>query len=304
MSYIQRQDGDDLEDTIDQCFFYCQAHCWDYDNPVFYDAHEHELDSHIPPYEDSHYFKFDVISKVKTKKSPDYALLRPFFGWFSPAVLRKTFEHTNQYERLPTGTLLERSFKSHNQVLNVSRRNEPIACDTVHADTPAVDNGSTLDVLIVGNNPHKTDVYGIKHAKKFVNNLEDNIIQPGGPYKLISNSAQVIISTEVKDILRTLCISDCKNEPNQQQQNPAKRHYQTVKTSSNRLMQRTAALGNTWLLCITYVRYILNHTLSVTTHNVSLTHFTGVTMDISVLLKIPFWQKAYYQKVDTELPPE
>jgi hypothetical protein len=36
--------------------------------------------------------------------------------------------------------------------------------------------------------------------------LEDNMIQRVAPHKLISNSAQVIVSNKVQDILRTLCI--------------------------------------------------------------------------------------------------
>ena len=94
MSYFQHQYGDDLMDNIDQCVFHSKTHCWDKDNPVFYNSYDYAFAIHIPP---------------------------------------------------------------------------------------AVDNGSTLDVLFVGKTHHRSDVYGIKHDKKFVNNLEDNIIQPGTP---------------------------------------------------------------------------------------------------------------------------
>jgi hypothetical protein len=37
----------------------------------------------------------------------------------------------------------------------------------------------------------------------------------------------------------------------------------------------------------------------MTTGNVPLTHLTGTTVDISVLLRLYFWQKVYYKAVDS-----
>jgi hypothetical protein len=90
-----------------------------------------------------------------------------------------------------------------------------------------------------------TDGYGIKTDKQYVNTLEDTVIQRGAPHKLISDSAQVIIGKKVQDILRALCISHWQSEPHQQHQNAAERHYQTIKRSANRLLDRTGAPANT-----------------------------------------------------------
>ena len=79
---------------------------------------------------------------------------------------------------------------------------------------------STAAVLFVGTKTQVTDVYGIKTDKRFVNTLEDNIIQRGAPHKLLSDRAQVIISNKVLDILCTLLIGNWKSYPQQQQQNP------------------------------------------------------------------------------------
>ena len=170
--------GLDLDNTIDKCVYHAHS------SKIlpFLDALEHET---------SHENDEDRIvsppPRLVNKKCPDYQALRPFFGWLSTDVIKDTFEHTTQYARITTGTLLKRVFKSANPALNVHRRNEPVAADIVYADTPAVDNGSTAAVLFVGTESLVTDTYGIKTDKQFVNTLEDNIREQGAPHKLISN---------------------------------------------------------------------------------------------------------------------
>jgi hypothetical protein len=177
--------------------------------------------------------------KVITTKEPNYEALRPKFGWLSADIVKKTYDNTTQYARIPASTILKRTFRSPNPALNVHRRNEPVACDVVYADVPAISDGSVAAVLFTGTETHVTDIYGIKNDREFVNTLEDNIRQRGAPTKLISDRGQVEISKKVLDILRTLCISDWQSEPRQQQQNPAERRYQTVKTTANRVLDRS-----------------------------------------------------------------
>ena len=112
----------------------------------------------------------------------------------------------------------------------------------------------------MGTDTQVTDVYGIKLDKQFVNTLEDNITYRGAPHKLISDSAQVIIGNKVQDILCTLCITSWQSEPYQQQQNPAERHYQPIKRAAKRVLDCTGAPSYTWLLCLEYVCFLLNHT--------------------------------------------
>jgi hypothetical protein len=100
----------------------------------------------------------------------------------SPDIIKKTFIHTTQYARLPTGTTLKRAFKSPNPALNVTRCNEPVACDIVYADVPATDYGSIAAVIYVGTDTQVTDVCGIKTDKQFVKTLEDNFTYCGAPH--------------------------------------------------------------------------------------------------------------------------
>ena len=301
LSYFERHNGDQLDDIIDQCVFAAQTSS-NMPEPQFYDAHEIEVDE--TPGDILPLVPTPFIPKVTTRRDPDYHKLRPFFGWFSPDIIKLTFQHTTQYARLPTGTMLKKAFKSPNPALNVYRRSENVACDIVYSDVSAIFDGSTAAVIFVGVTTQVTDVYGIKRDSQFVNTLEDNIIQRGAPNKLISDRAQVLISHKVEDILRTLCINNWQSEPHQQHQNPAERRYQTVKNCANRLLDRTGAPASTWLLCLQYVCFLLNHSYNMTIKNVPLTLLTGTTVDISPLLRFYFWQPVYYKLSESSFPSE
>jgi transposase InsO family protein len=69
----------------------------------------------------------------------------------------------------------------------------------------------------------------MKSPAQFPGGLTDEIITCGAPTKLISDSARVETSKEIRSILCTYGISSWQSEPYQQQQNPAERRYQTVK---------------------------------------------------------------------------
>ena len=92
-------------------------------------------------------------------------------------------------------------FKSRFPALNVHRRNEPVATDTVFSDTPAIEDGSTMAQFFVGRQSLFCDVYGMKSKREFVNALEDNIRYRGAMDKLVSDMAQEEISRKVKDII-------------------------------------------------------------------------------------------------------
>ena len=297
--FLGRTTTDPLEDTIDQCVYLAQAATL-FDQPYFFDANEHETnpeDNPAPPPIKS------LPVQVETVE-PAYDKLRPMFGWVSAERIKRTFQHTTQYARMPQGTLLKRMYKSPNPALNVHRRSEPVACDIVYSDTPAVDNGSTSAVIFVGTKTNVTDAYGIKTDKQFINTLEDNIRERGAPTKLISDRAQVEISNKVLDMLRVLFVASWQSEPHQQHQNYAERRYQAIKTATNRVMDRTGAPAMTWLLCLCYVCLLYNHLYDDTLKQVPLTALLGITVDISALLCFHFWQKVHYKHVESTFPSQ
>ena len=109
-------------------------------------------------------------------------------------------------------------------------------------------------------------MFEIKSDKKFVNTLEDSIQQHGVIDKLRNDSAQVEITSQVKDILRTYAIDNWISESGEQKQKPAERKYQQVKHTTNHMMERTGSSANTWLLAIIYVCYLIFHTASQKLH--------------------------------------
>jgi hypothetical protein len=213
--------------------------------------------------------------------------MRPLFAWLLTDVIKGTFARTTQMARMPISETLKNLkdfFKSMYPALNVQRRNEPVATDTVYSDTPAIDNGSTSAQLYFGTKSTLTDVYGMKTDKQFVNTLEYNIREWGAMDSLLSDSAQVEISNKVKTILRNLFIRSWQSELYKQQQNPAERRFKTVKRVNNNVLDRTGVPAYTWLLCLMYVCYVLNRTYNETINGIPLTVATGQQADISPLL--------------------
>ena len=226
------------------------------------------------------------------------------FAWLPTDIIKRTYELTTQYARIPMSTLLKKRYSSPNPALNVHRRDENVATDTVFADTPAVDCGVTSAQFFVGCESLVCDIYPMKSSKQFVNTLEDNIRERGAMNKLISDSAQVEISNKVKDILRTLIIGDWQSEPYYQHQNPAERRFQTVKRTANTVLDRTGARPSTWLLCMLYVIFVLNHTFCNSIKALPLQRLNKSTTDISPLLFFGFWKKVYYIHDGSNFPSE
>ena len=70
---------------------------------------------------------------------------------------------------------MKRHLKSRNPALNVPRRHESVATDTIFSDTPAVDSGVKQAQVFVGRDSLVADLNPMRSGKQFVNTLEDNI---------------------------------------------------------------------------------------------------------------------------------
>ena len=139
---------------------------------------------------------------------------------------------------------MKKHLKSRNPALNIPRRHEPVATDTVFSDTPAVDIDVKQAQVFVGRDTLVADAYPMKSGKQFVNTLEDNIRRRGAMDKLLSDSAKTEISNKVMDILRTYHISNWHSEPYHQNQNPAEWRYRTIKSWTNTVVNRSGAPAN------------------------------------------------------------
>ena len=96
---------------------------------------------------------------------------------------------------------MKRHLKSRNPALNVPRRHEAVATDTVFSDTPAVDSGVKQAQVFVCRDTLVADAYPMKSGKQSVNTLEDNIRRRGAMDKLLSDSAKTEISNKVRTFL-------------------------------------------------------------------------------------------------------
>ena len=85
-----------------------------------------------------------LINNTTTfKQAPEYAKMQPFFSWLPVKVIKKTFESTTQYARTPASAVLYKYYKAPCPALNMLRRDEPVAIDTVYCNTPAIDDRVT-----------------------------------------------------------------------------------------------------------------------------------------------------------------
>ena len=201
-------------------------------------------------------------------------------------------------------TILKKRYKSPYPALNVHRRDEPVATNTVFSDTPAIDGGETCARIFVGTKSFVTNVEGMKTESQFVNTLEDNIRRRGAPNKLISDRAQVEISTKVKDILHNLHILDWQSEPYQQHQNACERRYQTIKSVTNTILDRTGSPAYLWLLCLMYICFLHNNVAAPNNGAVPIQTLNGSTNDISPLLHFRWYEPVYYKLDDSDFPSD
>ena len=102
-------------------------------------------------------------------------------------------------------------------MLNIHRRKELVAIDTIYYYVPAVASGVTQAQIYCGQESLGFDVFGMKIDRYCVNTLEDTIIQHGTIDKLLSDSTQVKIIGRVKYILRAYIIGNWNSEFCQQQ---------------------------------------------------------------------------------------
>jgi hypothetical protein len=75
----------------------------------------------------------------------------------------------------------------------------------------------------------------------------------------------------------------------------------------NTILDRTGAPSYTWLLCLTYVCFILNFTVSsALSGGVPIQRATGSTNDTisPLVLRFQFWEPIYYKLDDSTFPSE
>ena len=115
-------------------------------------------------------------------------------------MIKKTFQVSTQHARTPASSVTKKSFLFPFPAFNMKLRSETVATDTVHCDTPAIENCSARAKMFVGAKNILTNVRGMNSYEQFVNSLEDNTRKRGAMEKLASESTLFEIITRAKDI--------------------------------------------------------------------------------------------------------
>ena len=153
--------------------------------------------------------EFRTYQHDVTHEAPDYEKFRPYFDWVNVDTVQKTMEQSTQWGvSLPNTFPMKKHLKSRNPALNIHRRHEAVATDTVFSDTHAVDSGVKQAQVFGGKDTLVADAYPKKNGKQFVNTLEDNIRRRGAMDEILSDSAKTEISNKVMDILRAYDFSN------------------------------------------------------------------------------------------------
>jgi hypothetical protein len=137
----------DIEAATDRCVFRANAHRY-----VCSANTDPDVDTRP-----SHHGPRKVLEAPR-----DYDALHPRFAWLPTDIIKKTFEVTTQYTRMPLNNVLRKCFKSPNSVVKVRRRDELVATDTIQSDVPAIDGGEKYAQIFVGTKSLVTDVHDMK----------------------------------------------------------------------------------------------------------------------------------------------
>ena len=245
------------------------------------------------------------LSKPTKEDVSEYS---KYFPGTDYETLRKTFDATTQHgsKGATQGHSLRNQIKSPNPILNVKRRHEEVATDTMYSDTPAFETGSTAAQFFIGRKSHFRSVRRLGSSDKdFKSTLEDEIRKYGAMDKLVSDNAKAQISNKVKEILRTYAIDDWQSEPYKGNQNFAERGWENTKRKVNVLLNFSGAPDATWMLALEYICFVQNHTaVDSLGGRTPIEWLLGETPDISVLLQFQFWEPVYYTKYDEKFPSD
>jgi len=252
-----------------------------------------EPDKHDDVLDDDEEDGIEAYPPTETKSKPiNYSKYHAQFLHVPIEKIRRTFQATTQNAaHVVSGGKIQQTLKSPNPALNMPRRNEPVATDTMFANVAAVDTpGYTCAQMFVGRSSLLADACGMVSTNEFVNALLDCIRDRGAMDKLISDHANYEMSSRVKDILRALMIGHWKSEPYCQHQNFAEHRWGHVKSNLEWLMAFLDVDPDCWLLALNYVCTVMKLTAERSLGwRPPMEVATGITQDISMLLHFMFW---------------
>jgi len=245
--------------------------------------------------------KVEIRNPIKAKKNPPIPeKYRYFFLGASNEKIKKTFEATTQYApSVLSGERIRRTLKTVYPAVNVPRRHEPVATDTIDGNCPSICGGHKSFQLYVGTKSKFISIHPMHSHKEFVNTLEDEIRRHGAMDKLISDSAAEEHSKRTLELLRVYRVDDWRSEAYFKHQNPSERRWQDLKGKTNWIMNLRNVPEDAWLLATIWTGDVLNHTAEESLiWRTPIEVRTGQTPDISKILIFIFWDRVATGRYD------
>ena len=243
-------------------------------------------------------------TRMSSRSNEWYKRQRRFFPGTGLNTIRKTFENTTQLgsRGAVTGPRLKHRMASANPVLNVPRRQEDVATDTIYSNTPAVDNGSTAAQFFIGTKSKFRTLRPCGDSDaQFTQVLMDEIRKLGAMNRLISDKAKAQISESAMAILRTYVIDDWHSETGKPNQNHAEIGLSDTIPKIQEVMNTSGAPAMCWLLAGQYMCFIENHLAREGLGwRTPMEWVNGFTPDISQILQFQFYEPVYYKLIDHE----
>ena len=228
----------------------------------------------------------------------DYAVLARNFLGVPQKVIEKTFENTTQRGRLTVvrGLKLWKRHKAPYPALNVVRRNEPVATDTIYGPAPCFRTGATAAQLFVGRKSGYIHLIPLGDSdKQFPKALYEVIRESGAMDILISDNAAALMSEQVQQLTRILQIKFKTIEPYNKNQSFSERTWQNAKHRIEVTLNMSNAPPECWLLCGNWIAFVSNRLACERLHWRSAYEWLkGSTPDITMVLCFIFFEPVYY----------
>ncbi|MCA1807832.1 MAG: hypothetical protein LC687_08315, partial [Actinobacteria bacterium] len=135
----------------------------------------------------------EATARILHPSKKDVDQYSRFFPGTDIDTLRKTFDSTTQYgsKGATSGHTLYNQIASPNPILNIPRRHENVATNTLYSDTPAFDSGSTAAQFFIGRKSHYRTARSLGSSDRdFAKTLMDEIRKYGAMDKLVSDNAK------------------------------------------------------------------------------------------------------------------
>ena len=141
--------------------------------------------------------KVDIVSapKIASVTPRNWVKYRHYFLGVGNDKIKKTFDATTQYApTILSGEKVRQTHTSAFLALNVPRRHEDVATNTIDASTKAIDTKFTSMQFYVGRKSLFISVYGMNDHGVFVNTLLDEICKNGAMEITVGRRIQPDIS--------------------------------------------------------------------------------------------------------------